>query len=421
MSKTTPIPSVTINKETPVNDTITPPDLILVDVQHGFITGGSSDSACRDALNHILDILNSDTFHHVFATQFITDGSTPATGMFHRHLGYHDMDRDLTEDGRTTRTNPATDLIDAIDEVAEYLFVKDTYGLPTSIVESIADTRAAAGVITPVTVMGFDTDACVLAVCFQLWDAGIEFTVNLNGCASSTGRHAHTSAAQIMRTVFGGDSIIESPIDVDRDTWITANLDQDRIDADIRRITDMPVETYTDPYPDKKGDETVNRPCGHCGGTGCVNCNNTGWKTRTVQSVRNQLRVKVRRSQKRHNASVINARQTATDIERTRLGDIYDKRTEHLQDSRLRDAGYTVGARLRNIPVTVLRTWSQNGPFGKNHNVVFSDHATGAEIHWITKHEIANALTVGRELAISGTIVSINKMSLRINRVWCRL
>lgn len=402
-----------------MTDPITPPDLILVDVQHGFATG--ANDTVRDALNHILDTLNRGTFHHVFATQFITDGSTPATGMFHRRLDYHDMDRDLTEDGRVARTNPATDLIDAVDEAAEYLFIKDAYGLPASIIESIADTRAAAGVITPVTVMGFDTDACVLAVCFQLWDAGIEFTVNLNGCASSTGRHAHTSAAQIMRTVFGADSVIEQIIDTDRATWITDNLDEDRINADIRRICSTPVHDYTDPYPDRKGDETVNHPCGHCKGTGCVNCNNTGWRTRTVQSVRNQLRSKARQSQKNHDTAVHTSRKTATDIERTRLGALYDERTAHLRDSRLRDSGYTVGAKLRNIPVTVLRSWSQDGPYGRNHNIVFSDHTTGAELHWITQHKIADALTVGRKLTVSGTIVSIDKMSLRVNRVWCDL
>lgn len=58
----------------------------------------------------------------------------------------------------------------------------------------------------PATVMGFDTDACVLATCFNLFEAGINFQVDTRGCASAD-PDLHDAAVSIMQRNFGNVAI----------------------------------------------------------------------------------------------------------------------------------------------------------------------------------------------------------------------
>jgi nicotinamidase-related amidase len=80
----------------------------------------------------------------------------------------------------------------AKDDVA---IVKRTYGLPP---RAIGRLRALG--VKRATVVGIDTDACVLAVMFSLFDAGIECRVNTDLCWSSSG--LHREALKIIKTQF---------------------------------------------------------------------------------------------------------------------------------------------------------------------------------------------------------------------------
>lgn len=54
-----------------------------------------------------------------------------------------------------------------------------------------------------VDVIGFDTDACVLSACFDLFNLGVDFRILVNGCWSSGGRGMHNAALKIMDRQFG--------------------------------------------------------------------------------------------------------------------------------------------------------------------------------------------------------------------------
>lgn len=73
---------------------------------------------------------------------------------------------------------------------------KTGYGLSA---EHIAKIRAAG--VKETTVSGVDTDACVLAVMFSLWDAGINCHIEPDLCWSSSG--LHDQAVEIARQQFG--------------------------------------------------------------------------------------------------------------------------------------------------------------------------------------------------------------------------
>ena len=54
-----------------------------------------------------------------------------------------------------------------------------------------------------VDVFGFDTDACVLATCFKLFDDRCEFNILTHICWSSGGEVMHDAGLNIMRRQFG--------------------------------------------------------------------------------------------------------------------------------------------------------------------------------------------------------------------------
>lgn len=55
-----------------------------------------------------------------------------------------------------------------------------------------------------VTVVGCDTDACVLALCFQLWDMGVNFEVLTDYVyTTSTNKAVIDGSIEIMKRNFG--------------------------------------------------------------------------------------------------------------------------------------------------------------------------------------------------------------------------
>ena len=77
----------------------------------------------------------------------------------------------------------------------DWVMRKPGYGLAAKDIRRIKSAR-----VKRLTVCGVDTDACVLAVMFSLFDAGIDCEVNENLCWSSTG--LHREALRIMRKQF---------------------------------------------------------------------------------------------------------------------------------------------------------------------------------------------------------------------------
>lgn len=60
-----------------------------------------------------------------------------------------------------------------------------------------------------VTVIGCDTDACILATCFEMFQYGVDFHVLADYCYSSGGDDYHKSALAFIERNFGPDSVVE--------------------------------------------------------------------------------------------------------------------------------------------------------------------------------------------------------------------
>ena len=92
-------------------------------------------------------------------------------------------------------TNPKTDNSIYSHET----ILKGTYGIPNRLIEKLKHYDS-------VDIIGCDIEACVLATCFQLFDAGIKFTVKTDLCFSSAdklGSNYKLGAIRIMRNCFG--------------------------------------------------------------------------------------------------------------------------------------------------------------------------------------------------------------------------
>lgn len=56
---------------------------------------------------------------------------------------------------------------------------------------------------------GLELDACVLATCFGLFDAGVDVSVRLDLCATTAGDDAHESTVSLMRRQFGSHRVVD--------------------------------------------------------------------------------------------------------------------------------------------------------------------------------------------------------------------
>lgn len=79
------------------------------------------------------------------------------------------------------------------------LFRKSTYSVDDTVIDFIKSNN-----ITHLDIVGCDSDACVLATCYKLFDNGIDFTI-LTDFLYSTSRDTsiNDSAIKIMKRNFG--------------------------------------------------------------------------------------------------------------------------------------------------------------------------------------------------------------------------
>jgi hypothetical protein len=150
--------------------------LLIVDVQHAFsprlaLTAGIAALALRYAITA--------------ATRFVNGPGS----LYRRALDWHGC-----SDGPDTRL--------AIDFIPGIVVDKWGYGLPRHAVDRLTLTG-----ITEWHLCGLETDACVLAVAYSLWDAGMRPFLLADLCAS-VDPALHAAAVDIFARQFGADSVL---------------------------------------------------------------------------------------------------------------------------------------------------------------------------------------------------------------------
>ncbi len=155
--------------------------LLVVDVQRGFLNEFTEHVPGR-----VLELVRARRFEQIYFTRF----ENPPGGPYRKFLGWHGC-----------AVPPETDLAPELERLAapERVFSKPGHaGLPDALAGVLRD----AG-IEQVTVVGIDTDMCVLKVVMDLFDLAIEPIVLTDCCASTAGLQAHLAGLAVLARNIG--------------------------------------------------------------------------------------------------------------------------------------------------------------------------------------------------------------------------
>jgi nicotinamidase-related amidase len=155
--------------------------LLVVDVQRGFLNQFTCHLPGR-----VVELIRRRRFDPIYFTRF----ENPPGGPYRKFLDWHGC-----------ATPPETELAPELDRLAapERVFAKPGHaGLPDPLAGVLRD----AGV-ERVTVVGIDTDMCVLKVVMDLFDLAIEPLVLVDCCASTAGLQAHLAGLAVLSRNIG--------------------------------------------------------------------------------------------------------------------------------------------------------------------------------------------------------------------------
>jgi nicotinamidase-related amidase len=155
--------------------------LLVVDVQRGFI-----NDFTRHIPSRIVRLIESGEFAPLLFTVFINSPESP----YHRLLDWH-----------ACAGPPDTELVAELAPLAATENVFEKRGL-TGVPDELAE-RLRRDRIEEISLVGIDTDMCVLKVAMDLFDAGIEPIVLLDCCASTAGLQAHLAGLAILSRNIG--------------------------------------------------------------------------------------------------------------------------------------------------------------------------------------------------------------------------
>lgn len=153
--------------------------LVVIDVQKGFI-----NYTTEHIIPRLKSLLESGLYDHVVATKFINEKGS----QYRQLLDWHGMSDELSQE-----------LHSLVAKYAERVFKKYSYTCFThEFVDFLRDNS-----IDRLTLVGVDTDACIMASAFSAFDRGIKFEVLANYCASGAGSKAHEYILSVMKRNFG--------------------------------------------------------------------------------------------------------------------------------------------------------------------------------------------------------------------------
>ena len=157
-------------------------NIIIVDMQKGFM---------KETNYHLIEKINNylkqNNFDNIFFTKCINDCDSPYTKL-------------LNWSGITMEEEQ--EIVIDIPQNAKIL-TKNCYGLSNENIKLFKDLG-----ITEMEICGTDTDACCLAIAFNLFDNNIKPIILSDLCSSSSrNKNIHLNALEIMKRQFGGENI----------------------------------------------------------------------------------------------------------------------------------------------------------------------------------------------------------------------
>lgn len=159
--------------------------LLVVDVQKGFLNQYTKHIPTR-----IARLIERDAPQPILFTRFV---NTP-DGPYPRFLGWD-----------ACQSPPETDLAPEITPFArkDRIFTKPGFaGVPDELRNFLKN-----GGFEGVTIVGIDTDMCVLKITLDIFDMAIEPAVLTDCCASTAGLQAHFAGLAVLARNIGADHL----------------------------------------------------------------------------------------------------------------------------------------------------------------------------------------------------------------------
>ncbi len=165
--------------------------LLGVDLQLGFI-----NDFTRHIPGRVRRLIERELFEPVLFTRFVN----AADGPYHRFLDWH-----------ACADPPETELVPELDQWTrpEHIFPKLSYtGLPDDLKRRLREMA-----LGEITIVGIDTDMCVLKVAMDVFDLGIRPIVLVDCCASTGGLQAHLAGLAVLARNIGAHQLRDAGLD----------------------------------------------------------------------------------------------------------------------------------------------------------------------------------------------------------------
>lgn len=161
--------------------------LVVIDLQEGFI----NDNTIK-VVNNIQYLLYSEIYDAVIATKFT---NMPGSS-FDSFLGWTGM---MEEEEKA--------LLPFVEEHADIIVSKCSYSCVknTNFIQSLV--ALCGGLPDEVTLVGVDTDACVLATAIDLFEMGIRPIIIEDCVGSSGGDECHRAGMLLLKRSIGKEQI----------------------------------------------------------------------------------------------------------------------------------------------------------------------------------------------------------------------
>ena len=159
--------------------------LLIVDVQRCFLNPYTGHVPAR-----VVRLIERGSPDPILFTRFVNEPDGP----YHRFLDWHECER-----------APETDFAPELTPWAapERVFTKPGFtGISEELAASLRDLRPEA-----LTIVGIDTDMCVLKVAMDVFDLGIRPVVLIDCCASTAGLQAHLAGLAVLARNIGADQL----------------------------------------------------------------------------------------------------------------------------------------------------------------------------------------------------------------------
>jgi nicotinamidase-related amidase len=159
--------------------------LLVVDVQKGFVNKFTEQVPGR-----VCRLIDQGSWDPLLFTRFVNVPGSP----YQRLLDWHDCEGP-----------PETDLADDVAPYAQRgrVFVKKgSTGLTAEMRDYLTERK-----FERMTVVGIDTDMCVMKIALDLFDLGIQPIVLADCCGSTLGAYAHLAGLAILSRNIGPEQI----------------------------------------------------------------------------------------------------------------------------------------------------------------------------------------------------------------------